>query len=223
MGIPDKAMLESLPSNRAGLVQIVIEETGSPTEVAMQPQMQDLLSGGGLTVMGINTPSLPYCNNSVNTLVLTRPTKLARSELRRVLAPHGMLVDSKGRSYEKPWPADMDEWTHNLYDAGNNMVADDKLVGPPDQLRWIGSPDHIRHHNFLASVSAVVSAKGRLFAVLDQGSLLSPFLPSDWVLSARDAFNGLTLWEKKIPDWGPKYRNFRSGPAEIARRTGVPR
>jgi hypothetical protein len=35
---------------------------------------------------------------------------------------------------------------------------------------------------------------------------------------ARDAFNGITLWKKPIPDWGPNLRDFRSGPAEIGRR-----
>jgi outer membrane protein assembly factor BamB len=184
----------------------------------MRSRLQDVPLDGNLTVTGINARSLPYCDNTVNTLVLTGPTRLVHSELTRVLAPGGILVDSDGKLQEKPWPEDMDEWTHNLYDASNNMVADDKLVGPPDRLRWIGSPDHIRHHNFLASVSAMVSAKGRLFTILDQGSLVSPYLPADWVLSARDAFNGLTLWEKKISDWGPTLRNFRSGPAEIGRR-----
>ena len=97
-------------------------------------------------------------------------------------------------------------------------MADDTLVGPPDRLRWIGAPDHVRHHNFLASVSTMVSAHGRLFTIVDEGSLVSPYLPSNWVLSARDAFNGITLWKKRIPDWAPTLRDFRSGPAEIGRR-----
>lgn len=78
-----------------------------------------------------------------------------------------------------------------------------------------------RHHNFLASVSTMVSARGRLFSIVDEGSLVSPYLPANWVLSARDAFNGIILWKKPIPDWAPTLRDFRSGPAEIGRRMVV--
>ncbi len=55
------------------------------------------------------------------------------------------LVDWK--KTVKAWPDEIDEWTHYLHDGTNNAVADDTLVGPPDRLRWIGSPDHVRHHN----------------------------------------------------------------------------
>jgi hypothetical protein len=174
--------------------------------------------GGRMTVVEYDGQHLPYCDNSVNGIVLTGPTQASRTELMRVLVPRGTLVAADGKTTEKPWPSEMDEWTHYLHDPTNNVVADDTLVGPPDRLRWIGSPDHVRHHNFLASVSTMVSAHGRLFTIVDEGSLVSPYLPANWVLSARDAFNGITLWKKRIPDWAPTLRDFRSGPAEIPRR-----
>ncbi|MBT4817107.1 MAG: PQQ-binding-like beta-propeller repeat protein, partial [Lentisphaerae bacterium] len=156
---------------------------------------------------------------SVNGIVLTGPTQVSRAELMRVLTPRGTLVSTKRAVIEtKPWPEEIDEWTHALYDATNNAVAADTLVGPPDRLRWVGAPDHCRHHNFLASVSTMVSARGRLFSIVDEGSLVSPYLPANWMVVARDAFNGITLWKKQIPDWGPTLRNFRSGPAELGRR-----
>ncbi len=218
VGMPDKQVLTSIPRQRSGIVQIVVEKTADPAEVMMRPGIQHLSPGGRMTVVEMSTSSLPYCDNSVNTIVLTGSTALPRSELMRVLAPRGVLMEADGRTHEKPWPGTMDEWTHNLHGPGNNVVADDTMVGPPDRLRWIGSPDHVRHHNFLASFSAMVSARGRLFAIVDEGSLVSPYLPARWVLSARDAFNGITLWKRSIPDWAPRLRDFRSGPAEIARR-----
>jgi outer membrane protein assembly factor BamB len=218
VGMPAEQVVAAIPAERAGIVQIVVEKTGNPTEVTARPRMQHLSPGGRVTVMELNAPLLPYCDNSVNTLVLAGPTELPRAELLRVLAPRGVLVRADGDQEVKPWAEAMDEWTHNLHSAGNNAVAADTMVGPPDRLRWIGAPDHIRHHNFLASFSCLVSARGRLFTIADEGSLVSPYLPASWVLSCRDAFNGITLWKKAIPDWAPNLRNFRSGPAEIARR-----
>ena len=174
--------------------------------------------GGKTTVLEFDGQHLPYCDSTVNTIVLTGTTQVPRAELMRVLTPRGTLVTADRKTEEKIWPDDIDEWTHYLHDATNNVVANDTLVGPPDRLRWVGTPDHVRHHNFLASVSTMVSARGRLFTIVDEGSLVSPYLPPNWILCARDAFNGITLWRKSIPDWAPTFRDFRSGPAEIGRR-----
>ena len=44
----------------------------------------------------------------------------------------------------------------------------------------------------------MVTAKGRLFYVIDDGVRASMIMPPDWKLVARDAFNGVLLWERKI-------------------------
>ena len=49
------------------------------------------------------------------------------------------------------------------------------------------------------SVSAVVSAGGRLFYIFDEGPRASIEVPSQWSLIARDAFNGTILWKREIP------------------------
>ena len=38
-----------------------------------------------------------------------------------------------------------------------------------------------------------------------------------WTLAARDAFNGVVLWEKPINQWEEYLRNFRSGPVHLPR------
>ncbi|MHC4402101.1 MAG: outer membrane protein assembly factor BamB family protein, partial [Planctomycetota bacterium] len=50
-----------------------------------------------------------------------------------------------------------------------------------------------------------VSAQGRLFAIVDEAPAgMDGSAPDKWSLVARDAFNGLLLWKKPIPEWGWK-------------------
>src|SRR6185436_17008916 len=72
-----------------------------------------------------------------------------------------------------------------------------------------------------SSLSAEVSANGRLFYIMDQGSRISILLPSKWMLTARDAFNGTILWQKNIAQWNTQLWPLKSGPTQLARRLVV--
>jgi len=162
---------------------------------------------------------LPYVDNLVNLLVVEEP--VAREEILRVLAPRGVafIRDKRGwKRLSKPWPEGMDEWTHYLHDPSNNAVSQDVFVGPPRHLQWVGSPRWSRHHDHMASMSALVSAGGRIFYIMDEGSRASILLPSKWYLVARDAFSGVILWKRRIPEWWPHLWRLKSGPALLPRR-----
>ncbi|NDK11172.1 MAG: PQQ-binding-like beta-propeller repeat protein [Armatimonadetes bacterium] len=75
-----------------------------------------------------------------------------------------------------------------------------------------------RLHETLASTSVVVSAGGRLFCIEDEAPTASILLPPQWVLIARDAFNGIALWKRPLSSWESHLRSFRSGPPELSRR-----
>ncbi|MGB2824688.1 MAG: PQQ-binding-like beta-propeller repeat protein, partial [Phycisphaerae bacterium] len=161
---------------------------------------------------------LPYVDNLVRLLVVTGDSqRISRNERLRVLCPGGVAMVA-GSKIVKPWPDEIDEWTHYLHGPGNNAVADDKVVGPPHHFQWIGGPRFSRSHDHLASVSAVVSAGGRIFYIADFGSIGYAGSRGRWRLIARDAFNGVQLWEREIAPWENHLRDFRSGPADIARR-----
>jgi len=169
-------------------------------------------------------PRLPYRDEMVSLLVCEGPDQVSEAEIMRVLRPRGAAVVMKGHADEgwrvlrKPWPQGMDQWTHALYDASNNAVGHDALVGPPHHVRWVDGPTFTRHHHFLSGVTAVVSANARLFAIVDEAPAAFIALPSEWCLVARDAFNGVVLWKRDIPTWGPQFRAFASGPPELSRR-----
>jgi len=164
---------------------------------------------------------LPYADNLVNLLIVDPPGDLATDEIMRVLAPRGVAYvrsNAGWKKHAKPWPETIDEWTHFLHAPDNNAVAEDTRVGPPRHMQWVAGPRWARSHDHLASVSAAVSAAGRLFYIVDEGPIASVKAPPKWMLVARDAFSGVLLWKRAIGPWEDHLRPFRSGPAELPRR-----
>jgi outer membrane protein assembly factor BamB/SAM-dependent methyltransferase len=133
----------------------------------------------------------------------------------------GELVEIDGQQWAcfvKRWPNDIDEWTHHLHDATNNAVACDTRIGPPKHVQWIGSPTYLRHHDHMSGLSAMVSAAGRVFYIMDMGPRWSIQMPPRWTLVARDAFNGVVLWRRRIENWHPHLWPLKKGPAQLMRR-----
>lgn len=176
---------------------------------------------GEVSIDRLRGDRLPYIENMANLIVAEELGDVSMDEVLRVLVPNGVAYVKSGDGWKKtvkPWPADIDEWTHYLHDAGGNAVAHDDVVGPPRHLQWLGSPRWSRHHDRMASMSALVSAGGRLFYIMDEGSRISIQMPSKWTLVARDAFNGTVLWKQPIPTWQNHLWPLKSGPTQLARR-----
>jgi len=162
---------------------------------------------------------LPYVDNFANMVVITDGVEVDAGEVIRILAPNGVSLDlASGKSSVKPTPDNIDEWTHYMHDASGNAVAHDDVVAPPRHLQWLGSPRWSRHHDRMASMSALVSSNGRLIYIMDEGSRISIQLPSKWKLIARDAFNGTILWKQPIKTWQSHLWPLKSGPTQLARR-----
>ena len=110
---------------------------------------------------------LPYIDNLVNLIVIENQSSIADDEVLRVLVPNGVAYrkDPSGKWSKtvKPRPSNIDEWSHYLHDASGNSVAHDDVVAPPRHLQWVGSPRYSRHHDRMASMSALVSTGGRMF------------------------------------------------------------
>ena len=176
---------------------------------------------GPVTVSHLQGSQLPYVDNLVNVIVVSgNQAHVSKDEMMRVLAPRGVVADARQARVEitrKPWPAELDEWTHYLHDASNNAVSKDTVVDPPQGLRWTCGPRYARSHEHFASLSAMVTAGGRIFTIIDEGPISSVYLPPQWNLVARDAFSGVLLWKHPITNWESHLRGFRSGPPEIGR------
>jgi len=183
--------------------------------------IQSLGLYGKVSVEQWRDKRLPYIDNLVNLVVSQDLGGFSMNEVMRVLCPNGVAYikkDSKWTKTMKPRPKEIDEWTHYLYDAGNNAVSHDLVVGPPRRQQWVGSPRWSRHHDHMASMSALVSSNGRIFYIIDEGPAASIQLPPQWFLIARDAFNGVILWKRPISSWNTHLWPLKSGPGQIPRR-----
>jgi outer membrane protein assembly factor BamB len=143
---------------------------------------------------------LPYTENLVNLLFIAEDSaRVPLEEAMRILCPNGILVvgakkatadelESLGFAAvrqvgdggewlvgRKPWPGEMDEWTHPRHSAAGNAASRDRLVAPPRRVRWVAGAE--------AEVRGMVTAAGRNFYA---GVL------------ARDGFNGLRLWQHDL-------------------------
>jgi outer membrane protein assembly factor BamB len=54
------------------------------------------------------------------------------------------------------------------------------------------------------SLTASCIDGGRIVSIIDKGpaGIIGKTVPDKWMLEARDAFNGVLLWEHPVPDWG---------------------
>jgi outer membrane protein assembly factor BamB len=176
---------------------------------------------GPVSVDWFDGRNLPYTDQLVKLLIAETLGDVPRDEVLRVLAPGGTALIRRGDDWEKtvkPWPTEIDDWTHFLHNASNNAVAQDRVVGPPSGYQWIAGPRWARSHDHLSTFSAMVSANGRIFYIVDEGPTASVAAPPQWQLVARDAFSGVLLWKRPILSWEGHLRGFRSGPTDLARR-----
>lgn len=151
---------------------------------------------------------LPYADNLVNLLFWEQAASEAdRREILRVLAPRGTAYLATGTGWEKlskPWPDEIAEWTHFRADAGGTGANGDRRVGPPRHVQWEAGPRVMRSHEIESGLSAMVTAQGRLYYILDEGpiGITDARFPARWSLVCRDAFNGIELWKRPLPAWG---------------------
>lgn len=236
LGCGDGQLTAALRTNDGYLVQGLDQDRQNVERARDYVRSRKLY--GPVSIERVAGSTLPYADKIVNLLVVTAGNGQSwAAELARVLAPGGVVM-IRGRldtgvpslkesdldgldgwtKLVKPWPEDIDQWTHYLHGADNNAVAEDRVVGPPRHFQWISGPRFSRSHDHLASVSALVSAGGRVFYIVDMGSVAFAAASPRWRLVARDAFSGVRLWTREIATWEYHLRDFRSGPADIARR-----
>jgi outer membrane protein assembly factor BamB len=169
---------------------------------------------GKVSVEHWKTKRLPYIDNLINLIVSEKQIEVPMDEVMRVLVPNGVAYIKKGSTWKKtvkPWPKEIDEWTHFLHDASNNAVANDSVVGPPRSLQWVAPPLWLRSHETPSGIQSPVSAAGRLFYFFDEGliGITDERLPDRWSLVCRDAFNGRLLWKRSLEAWG--WRQWNPG------------
>ena len=158
---------------------------------------------------------LPHIDNLVNLVLAPRAGgKVSPDEIARVLAPRGVSIVG-GKRTVKPVPDDIDEWSHWMHGPDNNPVAQDKVIDVPRHLQWVQEPDWISSHNLNPGVSAVVTSGGRVLSIINEMPPGIKGMEDKWMLTARDAFNGLVLWARPIKQWGWTHWSEREESVEM--------
>jgi len=214
VGVGDGSLTAALRGSDAYVVFGLDRDMAVVDSVRRDLQSKELY--GPVTVDQWIGDELPLNDSVVNLLVVEKDA-VSKDEILRVLVPGGIALVGESKIV-KPVPEETDEWTHYLHGPDNNAVSQDDVVSYPHHMQWAGNPVFTRNHNHMNGYSAVVSAGGRVFAILDDGPIQSIKYPPKWQLVARDAYNGIVLWRKPIAKWEPHLRKFRSGPVEITRR-----
>lgn len=205
LGCGDGTLTAELRANDAYVVH-GLSRNAAEVEAARR-HIRSLGVYGPVSVDRWDGDRLPYADNLVNLIVAEQPAGVPWEEIRRVLAPAGVFIEKQGGAWKKtvkPWPGEIDEWTHFLHDSSNNAVAHDARVGPPRHIQWTAGPRWARSHAYNTTTSALVSANGRIFYIVDRGwtGVADSRFDRRW-LCARDAFNGIPLWDRPLPEWGP--------------------
>ena len=98
---------------------------------------------GQFTVDTAATGQLPFADRVLNALVVLDANGIPAEEKWRTLVPRGLSIERENGTWTataNPVPADIDQWTHFLYDSSGNAVSKDKEVGPPRSFRWWAPP-----------------------------------------------------------------------------------
>jgi outer membrane protein assembly factor BamB len=146
---------------------------------------------GKITVESCKGPGLPFADELVSLLLLADPALVPPGEARRATRPGGEIWTLKNGRWTmeaRPRPPEIDEWTHWRHGPDRNPVSKDRRVEIPRRIQWLSLQGK--------EGKDMVSAGGRNFYSLGG------------VLSARDAFNGVPLWSRKVD---PKCPPIASG------------
>jgi outer membrane protein assembly factor BamB len=207
LGCGDGSVTAALCAGESYLVQGLDADLGNVERARASIRDQGLY--GRVSVNRFDGRHLPYVDNLVNAIVASDLGGVPIDEVMRVLAPRGVALIG-GKQIVKPWPDEIDEWSHYLHAADNNALAEDRRVGPPRHMQWLAGPTWTRHHHADKgtdpTIRAVVSTRGRLYYMVDETKSSNREVPSNWFLVARDAFSGVLLWKKPLQVDGAQRR-----------------
>ena len=152
--------------------------TGStPTRSALhrEPGQRGVLGQGTVGRVPLQEVSRVLCPGGVLFAPIEgiRAAELAAAGLEPL--PPSRREGAVWRGAKKPWPSDMDQWSHARHAADGNAVSQDAEVAPPRRVRWLAGPPQ--------EISNIVTGGGRAFFA---------------GVIARDGFNGLRLWERTL-------------------------
>ncbi|MEW6215464.1 MAG: PQQ-binding-like beta-propeller repeat protein [Nitrospirota bacterium] len=169
------------------------------------------------------------CPNGIGYLGQRPGGGISEGDLRSKLYEAGVedfeiiSVDGLWAKVKKARPIGMDEWCQRRYGADRNAVSKDTVLGVANSIRWLAGPEYPRGHRKNHTLGAVSSNGRNFYYTVNSASNMN--LPPQkagerdrYYLLARDAYNGLFLWEKpwEYGSWWESGYRFDGGPVALA-------
>lgn len=198
IGAQDISQVSAMAKTGRYLVRILEKDPKSIQKVRKSLHDQGLYGMVSVDQLAADG-KLPFAENIVNLILIEQTADdIPAAEFARVLTPNGTMIIAESISKDflkqvgldkfrkvkvektwlvgqKPFPGDMDIWSHPRHASDGNAVSNDTQVGPPRRVRWVVGAQ--------AEVRGMVTAGGKNFYA---GVL------------TRDSFNGLRLWDRNL-------------------------
>jgi len=188
VGCRDGELVETLGASFPGLLVHGLDADASAIDRGRDRIQKAGRLYGRVSLEAWSKPMLPHASNMANVVVAQHPSTIGDEELQRVVAPRGILcrlTRSGWTVWKKPMPNALDDWPHAFGNVAGTLANHDSLVGPPEVIQWIAGP--------LYAVKPRIAADGMLFAVRQANHN-----DSERVIFARDAFNGILVWQGRF-------------------------
>ncbi len=187
-----------------------------PTEKAAQ-QTRWELDGTGLLGTRIYVEEGPWsrihlADNLADALVVTdagaKTLPEDRNELARVVRPLGTLLIGQEKIV-KPYPKEVDDWTHPFKGPDNNPQSYDQIARAPYLTQFLAEPWYVPFPEI------TVTSAGRVFKAFGHVG----FKRRDWpwvnTLVAINGYNGTMLWKRSTEEGFNIHRNTMIATPEI--------
>lgn len=116
---------------------------------------------------------------------------VSKDEVLRILRPGGKAL-SGGEVISKPFPANIDDWSHPYHSPDNNPQSNDLLARAPYLTHFLAEPW------YCPMPLVTVASGGRLFKAFGHIAIKEREWPLLSTLMCQNAYNGTILWQRKL-------------------------
>jgi len=144
--------------------------------------------------------TIHLANNVADCVWVSDDGNTSDEEVKRALRPQGKAFIG-GRSFVKPVPSGMDDWSHPYHGPNNNPQSRDQHVRGSFRTQFLAKP------TFSPMPEQSVIAGGRIFKAM--GHIAHKANQNEWLntLLCINAYNGTLLWERPNPPGFMIHRN----------------
>jgi outer membrane protein assembly factor BamB len=145
---------------------------------------------GSRVFVSTGSPSrIPLADNIADSVIAADGAPEA--EVLRVLRPGGKATLGQ-KTFSKPFPPGIDDWTHHYHAPDNNPQSRDQLARAPFLTQFIAEP------RYAPAPQACVAAAGRIFMAFGHVAWHEREEPMLNTLIAMNGYNGTLLWKRRL-------------------------